>query len=76
MQYLVTFLEGFISFISPCMLPMLPLYVMYFAGNEHPDAEGKTPDPAHGKRNVLFRSLAFVIGFTLVFTLLHQERHE
>ena len=70
MQYLVTFLEGFISFISPCMLPMLPLYVMYFAGNAHPDAEGKTPDPAHGKRNVLFRSLAFVIGFTLVFTLL------
>ena len=34
MQYLITFLEGLISFISPCMLPMLPLYVSYFAGGE------------------------------------------
>ena len=32
MNYLITFLEGFISFISPCMLPMLPLYISYFAG--------------------------------------------
>ncbi|MBQ4097389.1 MAG: cytochrome c biogenesis protein CcdA, partial [Clostridia bacterium] len=34
MQYLITFLEGFISFISPCMLPMLPIYISYFAGGE------------------------------------------
>ena len=27
MEYLITFLEGLISFISPCMLPLLPLYV-------------------------------------------------
>jgi len=32
MEYLITFLEGFISFLSPCMLPMLPLYISYFAG--------------------------------------------
>ena len=32
MQYLITFLEGIISFISPCMLPMLPIYISYFAG--------------------------------------------
>ena len=32
MQDLITFLEGIISFISPCMLPMLPIYVSYFAG--------------------------------------------
>ena len=34
MQFVITFLEGIISFISPCMLPMLPLYVSYFAENE------------------------------------------
>lgn len=33
MQYLITFLEGLISFLSPCMLPMLPVYLSYFAGN-------------------------------------------
>ena len=31
MQYVITFLEGLISFVSPCMLPMLPVYVSYFA---------------------------------------------
>ncbi len=58
MQYLITFLEGFISFISPCMLPMLPLYVSYFAGN------------ADKKHKTLLRALSFVLGFTVVFTLL------
>ncbi len=58
MQYLITFLEGFISFISPCMLPMLPLYISYFAGN------------ADKKHRTLARALAFVLGFTAVFTLL------
>ena len=32
MQYMVAFLEGIITFISPCLLPMLPIYVSYFAG--------------------------------------------
>lgn len=58
MQYLITFLEGIISFISPCMLPMLPLYISYFAGN------------ADKKRNVFLNAAAFVIGFTVVFTAL------
>lgn len=58
MQYLITFLEGVISFISPCMLPMLPLYISYFAGS------------ADKRRKVLPRALGFVIGFTLIFTAL------
>lgn len=58
MQYLITFLEGIISFISPCMLPMLPLYLSYFAGNA--DKRGHT----------LLRALAFILGFTAVFTAL------
>lgn len=32
MQYIISFLEGIITFISPCLLPMLPIYVAYFAG--------------------------------------------
>ena len=31
MQYIVSFLEGIITFISPCLLPMLPIYVTYSA---------------------------------------------
>jgi len=58
MQYFITFLEGVISFISPCMLPMLPLYVSYFAGG------------ADKKRRILLHALAFVLGFTLIFMIL------
>ena len=56
MQYLVSFLEGIITFISPCLLPMLPIYVSYFAGGGN-----RTP----GK--TLKNALGFVTGFTLVF---------
>ncbi len=62
MDYLITFLEGIISFISPCMLPMLPVYISYFAGQNGGD----------GKRDsrVLRNAIAFVAGFTVVFTAL------
>lgn len=58
MQYFITFLEGLISFISPCMLPMLPLYISYFAGG------------ADKKHKTLLRAASFVLGFTLVFTVM------
>ena len=37
MSYLLSFLEGIITFISPCMLPMLPVYLSYFAGEDTRD---------------------------------------
>lgn len=58
MAYLITFLEGFISFISPCMLPMIPIYLMYFAGD------------ANKKNNTVLNAIAFVTGFTFVFCIL------
>lgn len=59
MQYLVAFLEGIITFISPCLLPMLPIYISYFAGGG-----------ARSTRKTLIGSLGFVTGFTAVFMLL------
>ena len=56
MQYLISFLEGIITFISPCLLPMLPIYISYFAGGGERTAK-KTVTGASG----------FVLGFTLVF---------
>ena len=59
MQYLIAFLEGIITFISPCLHPMLPIYISYFAGGGQRSA-GKT----------LKGALGFVTGFTVVFVLL------
>lgn len=59
MQYIISFLEGIITFISPCLLPMLPIYISYFAGG--------------GERNIkktLKNALGFVLGFTIVFVAL------
>ncbi len=58
MEYLITFLEGIISFLSPCMLPLLPMYISYFAGE------------ADKKQKTLRNAVFFVAGFTLVFSLL------
>lgn len=60
MQYVISFLEGIISFISPCLLPMLPIYVSYFAAGKEDDS-GKT---------TLKNAIGFVLGFTLTFVLL------
>ena len=62
MDYIITFLEGIISFISPCMLPMLPIYISYFAG-QSTDEGGKSS-------KMIFKVIAFVVGFTVVFTAL------
>ena len=56
MQYLISFLEGIITFISPCLLPMLPIYVSYFAGGGQ-----------RSTRKTLCNALGFVLGFTVVF---------
>ena len=56
MQYVISFLEGIITFISPCLLPMLPIYISYFAGGGE-RSTGKT----------LKGALGFVTGFTVVF---------
>ena len=56
MQYLISFLEGVITFISPCLLPMLPVYVSYFAGGGE-----------RSIRKTLGGASGFVLGFTLVF---------
>lgn len=59
MEYILTFLEGIASFISPCLLPMVPIYISYFIGE----------DDDNNKKAIL-NSVGFVLGFTIVFMLL------
>ena len=59
MDFVFTFLEGIASFISPCLLPMLPIYISYFAG-----------DDINNKKKKYLNAIAFVLGFTTLFLLL------
>ena len=59
MQYFIAFLEGIITFISPCLLPMLPVYISYFAGTKEKNT-----------KKTLLNAIGFVCGFTIVFVLM------
>lgn len=59
MNLLLLFIEGLLAFISPCFLPMLPIYLSYLAGINDDD-----------KKALIKNTLGFIIGFTIVFTLL------
>lgn len=58
MKYLITFVEGVASFISPCILPIIPIYISYFATD------------SKSTKKSLINSLGFVSGFSIVFILL------
>lgn len=57
---LLALTAGILSFLSPCVLPMIPAYLAYLTGEA--GSEGAS-------RRLVFKSLWFIIGFTLIFTL-------
>ena len=59
MTYFISFLEGVLTFISPCLLPMLPIYISYFGGGGQ-----------RTTRKTLTCATGFVLGFTAVFVAL------
>lgn len=56
MQYFISFLEGIITFVSPCLLPMLPIYISYFAGGSEKSS-----------KKTVTNTLGFISGFTVLF---------
>jgi cytochrome c-type biogenesis protein len=65
-SYVLTFIEGVLSFISPCILPMLPIYFIYLAG----DSNDEKMEASLKSKKLIANSIGFVIGFTIVFVLL------
>lgn len=66
----VAFAAGLLSFLSPCVLPLIPSYVTFITGmslDELTDAEGERE---RVRRAVLVHGMLFVLGFTIVFVIL------
>ena len=63
--YLMAFSAGLLSFISPCVLPLVPAYIANLAGTTAIEAEKRT-----SRWPTLFHSLFFVLGFSLIFIVL------
>ena len=66
---IAAFVAGFLSFISPCVLPLIPGYVSFVSGVSLEDMRGEAA-VSSARRHVLVTSLFFVLGFSLVFIAL------
>ncbi len=62
-SYLVAFLAGIVSFLAPCVLPLVPGFLIYLAGTTTGDAKSR-------RRDIIIASILFVAGFSVVFSLL------
>ena len=60
MIYLVTFIEGILTFISPCILPLVPIYISYLMETKEQD----------NKNSTIINAFGFVLGFTILFVIL------
>jgi len=59
----LAFLAGLLSFISPCVLPLVPVYLGYLTGSV------VTGEPSPSRRATFSHALLFVLGFSLIFVL-------
>lgn len=67
--YIGAFVAGLLSFLSPCVLPLIPSYITYITGISFADLDAERPSHLV-RRQTMLHSLAFVSGFTVVFVLL------
>lgn len=62
---IVVFLQGMASFLSPCILPLMPIYLSYLTGGSLEEIEGGA-----NRKSVLINSIGFLLGLSLVFIML------
>ena len=67
-SFIIVFLEGVLSFLSPCIIPLIPIYITYLAGNAKQTLEDGTIE--YNRKKVFFHTLCFTIGICLTFFLL------
>ncbi len=60
-------LAGLVSFLSPCVLPLVPPYLGYLGGTTIDELAAEGGVPRHVWRRVILASILFVLGFTTVF---------
>ncbi len=67
-SFVLVFLEGVISFFSPCIIPLIPVYMSYLAGNTEDNSAGG--GPMFSRRKVFFHTVFFVLGISFAFFIL------
>ncbi len=68
--YFGALIAGLLSFLSPCVLPLVPPYLCFLGGTTFDQFAGEDETPSHVYTTVVMSSVAFVLGFTTVFVTL------
>ena len=68
--YMVSFIAGIITFLSPCVLPLIPAYLSYISGLSLSELKDEEQMTQEAKQKVIIASLLFISGFSLIFILL------
>lgn len=67
-SFLLVFLEGILSFFSPCVIPLLPIYISYLAGNaKEESSDGKI---IYKRKKVFLHTMFFILGISFAFFIL------
>ena len=71
-SYIAAFFAGFATFLSPCILPLLPAYISYLTGISFQEISGELTKERKRKIKVVtaFHALSFILGFSVIFILL------
>jgi len=67
--FIVSFIAGILSFLSPCVLPLVPIYFFYITGISASELQTRNLDKKE-KLKIFINSLMFIAGFSVVFILL------
>ena len=67
-SFILVFLEGLLSFFSPCVIPLIPIYMSYLAGNAKQTSEDGTI--TYERKKVFFHTVFFVLGISTAFFIL------
>jgi cytochrome c-type biogenesis protein len=68
--YFGALIAGLLSFLSPCVLPLVPPYLCFLGGTTFDQLTGEDETPGHVYTTVVLSAVAFVLGFTTVFVVL------
>jgi len=69
MPFIVSFIAGILSFLSPCVLPLVPIYFFYITGISASELQNRNLNKKE-KLKIFVNSVMFIAGFSLVFILL------
>lgn len=68
--FLVSFAAGILTFVSPCVLPLIPAYISYISGMSVKQLSSGEEVGTRERLRIFYAALMFVLGFSLVFVLL------